>query len=508
MTWKTLIGSAAAYVIILFRHGYTFGSGDQSEMLPYAKFVKNNTLYANDFYIQNIAAHVPNVRFVFSWLLSFADAHLAEVAFGVHAVATILLIAGLHRIASKFIMTEIMRWLAVLVPILLIYGINLGGNELYYNSLIPSYLAQVAGVWAFVFLLEGYLRPPYIFVGIATALHPLIGVQIWLIIVLLNSRHRIAEIEHWWLRIFLPNAIYVIAAGIYIGLIKANYDGGAAISSRDFLDIIAFRAPHHYFPDSFGWLSWLILLPMFVIHWIAAHSGMKRMIYIMVGGCIVYSTGIYVFGSPTILSTQWFATTVWLKMLAVIAVFGLIESFVFSEEWAESKLDKQLAFNGLLVGAFVALVLMTPQYLAFKNKPYDFPYSNVQSSEVDISKLAKEKTPTDALFLIPSDLSEFRFWSERSSFIDYKATNHRQAAFAEWYARIQKIYNISLADRRAGVENLTELANAHFQELTENDFLKLADSQHITHVLTFKNHVLNFPKIAENSKYVIYKIEK
>ena len=65
MTWKTLIGSAAAYVIILFRHGYTFGSGDQSEMLPYAKFLKNNTLYANDFYIQNIAAHVPNERFVF-----------------------------------------------------------------------------------------------------------------------------------------------------------------------------------------------------------------------------------------------------------------------------------------------------------------------------------------------------------------------------------------------------------------------------------------------------------
>ena len=38
MTWKTLIGSTAAYVIILFRHGYTFGSGDQSEMLRLERF--------------------------------------------------------------------------------------------------------------------------------------------------------------------------------------------------------------------------------------------------------------------------------------------------------------------------------------------------------------------------------------------------------------------------------------------------------------------------------------
>ena len=110
-----------------------------------------------------------------------------------------------------------------------------------------------------------------------------------------------------------------------------------------------------------------------------------------------------------------------------------------------------------------------------------------------------------SLFLIPSDLSEFRFWSERSSYVDYKATNHRQTAFVEWYNRIQQVYKISLEDRLKG-HHLTELANQHFSTLTEKDFREFAKNQHITHVLVFKNTILSFKKIVENDKYVIYKL--
>ena len=72
---------------------------------------------------------------------------------------------------------------------------------------------------------------------------------------------------------------------------------------------------------------------------------------------------------------------------------------------------------------------------------------------------------------MPSDFSEFRYWSERSSFIDYKATNHRQTAFVEWYDRIQKVYNINLDDRRRH-SDLPYLANLNFKNLKENEFLQ------------------------------------
>ena len=148
---------------------------------------------------------------------------------------------------------------------------------------------------------------------------------------------------------------------------------------------------------------------------------------------------------------------------------------------------------------------MLPQFQLLKYKTYNFPFLKTENAEVNISKLAKEKTPADALFLIPSDLTEFRFWSERSSYVDYKATNHRQAAFVEWYNRIQQVYKISLEDRLKGY-HLTELANQHFSALTVGDFREFAKNQHITHILAFKNVVLPFQKMGENEKYVIYKL--
>ena len=181
-----------------------------------------------------------------------------------------------------------------------------------------------------------------------------------------------------------------------------------------------------------------------------------------------------------------------------------MEKTSFSAKILEPKnvLLKPIVAIGLL-----SILLMPPQYQLFRQKSYDFPFIKTDNPEVRISKLAKERTPKNALFLIPSDLSEFRFWSERSSFIDYKANNHRQSVFVEWYKRIQDVYHISLADRLQGA-SLTALTNAHFQKLTETDFLEFAKNQHITHVLTYKNVVLNFPKVADTEGYVIYEISR
>ena len=114
--------------------------------MPYAKYLADNSLYPKDFYIQSIAAFVPNERFVFSKGLSFFVNHLSEVSFGLHAVATVALLLGLRNLAEKWVVTEGLRWIAVLAPFFILYNINLGDNELYYNTLTPSYLAQVIGL--------------------------------------------------------------------------------------------------------------------------------------------------------------------------------------------------------------------------------------------------------------------------------------------------------------------------------------------------------------------------
>lgn len=503
---RIFFGCLAGTLLLLFRHGYTFGSGDQSEMLPYSKYLADNTLYASDFYIQSIASSVPNERYIFSWFLSLLGQNLNLLAFGLHFVATMFLILGLYRFAKKKLDTEGGRWLATFAPVLLLYDVNLGGNELYYNAFLPSYVAQVFGLWAFLYAMRGEVIPVFALLMLTTYVHPLIGVQLWLLINL--SFLTILYIEKnktSFLSVLIANGLYLTTAGLYILKIKTGYDLNS-VTTQDFLDIITFRAPHHYFPHTFPLRNWLILVVPFGIGWYFSEGFLRFIFRWIAVGTLVYVVGVYVLKNPTPLSMQWFATTVWFKTFSFILVINVLEALLSKTGFYKKILEpKSLILNILVFAGLMSVVFMTPQYRLFKQKPYDFPFFKTDNLEVNISKLAKEYTPKNALFLIPSDLSEFRFWSERSSFIDYKATNHRQAAFEEWYKRIQNVYKISLADRLKGA-NLTTLANQHFQELKEADFLNFSKNQGVTHVLTYKNMVLNFPKVVENEKYTIYKI--
>jgi hypothetical protein len=504
---RIFLGCLAITILLLFRHGYTFGSGDQSEMLPYAKYLTDKQLYASDFYIQSIAASVPNERYIFSSCLSLFGDKMDWAAFILHFVATMFMVLGLFRLAVKGMSTEGGQWLATLLPVMVLYGTNLGGNELYYNYLVPSYVAQVFGLWVFVALINNKALVPFVFLMLMTYIHPLIGIQLWLLISLTYFSMYFVGVKGIHLRsLLILNGLYLSAVGFFLFRIKTGYDDGG-VNAQQFFDIIAFRAPHHYFPHTFPVQNWLILALPFFIGWKASNSIVWFVFRWIAIGMVVYLVGIYILKSPTPLSTQWFSTTVWVKVFSFFITFSLIERMLQKGDFFNKVLSsKTLVINGLMAISLLSIVLMTPSFRLFKQKNYDFPFLKTDTPEVTISKLAKEKTPVDALFLIPSDLSEFRFWSERSSYIDYKATNHRQSAFVEWYDRIQKVYKISLADRQNGVD-LTVLGNHHFRQLTEADFLQFAKNQHITHVLIYKNVVLNFEKIAENEQYVIYNLQ-
>lgn len=501
---RIFLGCLSCTLLLLFRHGYTFGSGDQSEMLPYAKYLIDNKLYTSDFYIQSITSWIPNERHVFSWVISLFGDKMDWAAFGLHFLATMLLVLGLYRLAKEGLDTEGGRWLAVLMPVMVLYGVNLGGNELYYNAFLPSYVVQVMGVWVFVFGMRGEAVPTYVLLMLMTYVHPLIGVQLWLLINLSILTMRVLKknaVNLFSLLIF--NVLYLSTAGFFIYKIKSGFDAGS-VNNQQFLDIMRFRAAHHYFPDTFPLKNWFILALPFYIGW-RVTSDTVRYVFRWIGvGALVYIVCIYIFKNPTSLSMQWFSTTVWVKMFSFIITFTLIKKLMDKSYLYKILFEpKHLILNILMALSLLSIVLMSPQFRLLKNKPYDFPFFKTENAEVNISKLAKEKTDSNALFLILSDLSEFRFWSERSSYIDFKATNHRQAAFVEWYKRIQQVYKISLEDRLKG-SNLTQLANYHFQELRTEDFKEFAKNQHITHIVTYKNVDLKFKRIAENDKYVIY----
>jgi hypothetical protein len=259
-------------------------------------------------------------------------------------------------------------------------------------------------------------------------------------------------------------------------------------------------------PTAFGLKNYIILTPLLLYSWFYFYEKNRFLFYfffISILGLIIYSFSIIVFKNYSFVSTQWFKTTIWLKLLSSIVLILAIAKFDFLVFFPKRKLNTAYIFP--FIAIFSIGIMMRP-FSFFKNKDYHFPFSSYQSSETDIALLAKANTPITAQFLTPASCTAFKYHSERGSYIDFKAVTHSKDAFGTWYERVQEVYRIG--GKNATIKGLaaTKLADENFARLTENDFLELK-KKGVTHLLCEKKQALNFTKIVENQDFIIYELE-
>lgn len=521
LNWLIAFG---LYGWLLLRGGYVFGGNDQIETLSYAKFLQDKTLFTNDFYIQEISKYFFNERFLFSWLVSNFGAKTSVIIFYLHLFVSVALLRGAFALANKFIENIFFSWAAVFLYFIGLQNISLGENNIWYNSLIPSVLAQLFALWAIVFSLQKQLRIAWIFIIITTFFQPLQGVQIFILLVSAYIFQYYYQYKLYLKNIILFFLIWLSTAFIYIFQLTQQYNICTPEKAKLFANILEFRASHHYFPTYFGLKNYIIVLPLlFLGNYFFFLKGRKlfadsvlplvRVLFVIVTlGLGVYIVGVQIFRSKMILSTQWFATTIWLQFFSVIALVRYIEFSIIQKKYFYKILSNNfLSISIFGISGIIACFLTTPQYRLFSAKNYDLPFNLYQNStnlnfwEVEIAEQAKAKTVKNAIFVTLTDITYFKYFSERSHFVDYKAIAHNCEAITNWFERINLIYQIDLENRRKK-EDLTSLANQHFRNLKEKDFLQLKENQGITHILTDKIHLLNFKIVAENKKFIIYEI--
>lgn len=393
--------------------------------------------------------------------------------------------------------------------------------------MIPSLLAQVIGLWAFQFAVkEAFIKSAFLVI-VAAFFQPLQGMQIFILLSsfyiyqsFVNNKIRYQKVLYFFL-------IWLLTAGFYIFKLTTQYNICSPQNALLFADILEFRAAHHYFPMYFGLKNYIIVLPLllFGFFYFSLNKNslsvnknallMVRIIFwIVTIGISVYCIGVQVFRSKMVLSTQWFATTIWLQFFSVIGLVVWIEKFCINFSTFQKMLNKNhlsILFFG--ISGFFALLFTTPQYRVFSQKNYDLPFQGYKSEknpnfwEIDIAQQVNQKTNKDAIFVTLTDATYFKYFSERSHFVDYKAIAHNCEAFTIWYEKIKMIYQINLENRRKK-QDLPPLANQHFQQMTEKYFLELKEKQGITHILTNKNHLLNFKIIALNKYFKVYELSE
>jgi hypothetical protein len=500
------------YIFCLFFHGYIYGEGDQIEFLSYTKYLLNPSLYPNDWYVQSIAHSLPNERLFLAFGLHFLGNQYLELGvFFLHALSGIALFAAWLRLEGNS-PWSLYFLLLLFVPF---YAFNLGGNDLYYGIFAGSCAAKALGSWALVYFLEKRINIAYCFLAIATFFQPIVGAQLCLIFTLILAfkfGNKASSIP--LLRVLGSVFMFVSTAGVWLVLLFLKQQK-QVLSTDSYLDINEFRASHHFFPAYFGLRNWLVLLPTFalglVLYWVNFKKALIEenekkswennviiLFYcITILGLCCYTLGVSYFRLSLFLSTQWFKTTIWLKALSVLVLFQALK-----QQLNRLKGISWLRSSHLLATCFLlCLCCLAPLH----KMPQQFPFTAYKNAPFfDISLQAKQKTPANALFVQAADVTWFKYWSERSSYIDHKPIVQLQQYLGTWYDRIRALYQIDLNDRRAKKELIT-LANTHFFALREADF-EVLKPKGVTHILTFKTHILAFPIVAENEVYRIYQL--
>ncbi len=357
-----VLEAAVLYVLLLLAHGYVFGHQDLIEVTGYLNFLQDPTLYPQDFYIQQITSRVPNERWMFVHLLNFFNISTPWSFLVAHFVISLTMLSGLIVTAREFIKSDLFAFVAVVATLVVFYKINLGGNEIYYNTLTSSLAAKAIGIWSIFFLLRQKPTTAILMLIPASLIHPLVGIQLFMIfagtlfVQQINTGNQASPIKKYW---SIP--VYLLTAGVWLYFLEKQFSGGN-LDSTTFYKIIEFRLAHHFIPEAFGLKNYLVLVPLFLFGWVYFRKNNEMLFWFFnftILGLVIYTIGVELFQNTLFLSTQWFKTTIWLKYFSIIAGCALVVDLIRKYLNRATKSINFLMISGLILLA-VFLVWKLP----------------------------------------------------------------------------------------------------------------------------------------------------
>lgn len=502
--WLTLI-----FLALLAVWGYNFGHNNSIQLIPYAQYLNDNTLFPNDFFVQNAVKNFPNERSFFIYLVQPFGSAMEWVVFIEYCIFMLLLLFALFRIAQFFLKNDLYAYASILLLFFPLLFHTLGLNELHSSEFSATLASDTFSAWAILSWLQGKTIRTYIFLIISTLFHPLAGLQVFLLIsgTLFITSIQQGNFKQYLKNIFPLVLLYIFTAGLFIISLNGRLNDVPFDSADFFRTFFVFRNAHHYIPSQFVLKDIIILTPLYLFTPILFYRVNKNIFILsilIIIGCIIYTIGVEVLKSPLVAEAQWFKSTMWLEFFGVIAALLFIRRII--PQLNEEKRIKQFFLIIILIcAAWISIVFPGVQVLK-KDTAYEFPFYTKMTPEIDISKQAQRLTPKNALFIEPCSLDELKYYGQRSSYVDYKALTHSKSFLKEWAVRFEDVYGINaLTSLEISFEAMNK-ADENLLKITPERLRELKKEKGITHIILPNEAVLPFKVVTRNTEYTIYEL--
>lgn len=452
--WSVIRQSVAGILIYFFLIlclGYEYGSGDQVEFIPLMRDNLSHGYFDRDFFVQNYLHAGHDIRQGMIWLCDLGDAFFDQQWYFwvLHFFFTMVSVFGALRLISVFSSNLAVRIAVVGIVWGLMYGINLGGNEVYYPQLLPSLVAKSFLIWALVAFVrkKDFVWPVLVLAG--SVFQDMAALQMLILlpgtIVLLFLSKYFSGRSSGDRLLSQANILQVIAfigvLAVFIYLKRDLFTPGDNEKDSHFLiDVLLWRVAHHFDPASFGLRNFLVF-SLFIppALWLIRAKSQRLffLVILILAGCIVYAS-VFQF-VPSIILTQWFKTTIWLKLICFSSVLCLFLDVMVN--WnKKNKINTQTA---VLTACLILGIFKGP----LDHVSYQLPFTLWEKNdEILIAQQARQKSPEDALFVIPPDNTTFKIWGRRSCYVDYKSTVFDAGVLRQWMHRLDEVYSIGPGD--------------------------------------------------------------
>ncbi len=475
-----LAGGLVAFLHPLL-YGYTWGGGDQDDLIPPILARINPSLFANDAYVQGQLDGGLTVRAAYQAILTAFSRFIPPEA-------AVSLLHVLTLVGAGFMVVSLARamgarrsasLLAAVLACLVLPRFTLGGNHVVYSMLTPEGMAWVGALAAITIYLKDHVFIAALVLGVTCWLHPLVGFLTLAVLTVVaiysvykaqqekpkrtaaqeadyqmdyvmgRGRQRRTAWKGWPPTTFVGGTLLIALPVVGPAMLRQSASGGASLpEGLDAFSLYAvLRHPHHLLPGSFGTMEWVLFLAFVAlgVGGFVLASRERRVLnmefpllfgatFLALAAVATYA--VYEFESLTMARLQVFKLTVLLNVVLCIGIAAGVLSILQND--ARRKLDGLLRSKAPLYIAAAVLCFLGVRDV---RSPDTFDTRGVAS-------WAREQTEASTVFLVPPSMDTFRVPSRRSAVVTWKSVPFRSDLGAGWWARLSDIAPLSAIPER------------------------------------------------------------